>query len=63
MVIGGQVSDAWDLFIDHTRRELEQRALGSMGKRVKVAKTVYGDDAGILGAACLVKRELKRHSG
>jgi glucokinase len=63
MVIGGQVSDAWDLFIDHTRRELEQRALGSMGKRVKVAKTRYGDDAGILGAAYLVKRELKRHSG
>jgi glucokinase len=61
MVIGGQVSDAWDLFIDHTRRELEQRALGSIGKRVKVAKTKYGDDAGVLGAAYLVKREFEKH--
>jgi glucokinase len=61
MVIGGQVSDAWDFFIDHTRRELEQRALGSIGKRVKVAKTKYGDDAGVLGAAYLVKREFEKH--
>jgi glucokinase len=58
MVIGGQVSDAWDFFIDHARRELAQRALGSMGKRVKVERTRRGDDAGILGAVYLVMREL-----
>ena len=58
MVIGGQVSDAWDLFIDHARRELEQRALGSMGKRVRVERTRRGDDAGILGAVYLVMREI-----
>jgi glucokinase len=63
MVIGGQVSDAWDLFIDHARRELEQRALGSMGKRVKVERARCGGDAGVLGAAYLVKREVERHKG
>jgi len=60
MVIGGQVSDAWDLFIGYARRELEQRALGSMGKRVKVQRARCGGDAGILGAAYLVKRGLER---
>jgi predicted NBD/HSP70 family sugar kinase len=34
-----------------------------MGKRVKVKRARCGGDAGILGAAYLVKRELKRHSG
>ena len=63
MVIGGQVSEAWDLFIDPARRELEKRALGSMGKRVKVEKARCGDDAGILGAAYLVKREVERRKG
>jgi glucokinase len=63
MVIGGQVSDAWDLFIDHARRELEQGALGSMGKRVRLERTKCGDDAGILGAAYLVKRGLERCKG
>jgi glucokinase len=57
LVIGGQVSEAWDLFIDPARRELEKRALGSMGERVRVEKARCGDDAGILGAAYLVKRE------
>jgi glucokinase len=60
MIIGGQVSEAWDLFIDPARRELKEMALGTMGKRVRVEKARCGDDAGILGAAYLVKRELDR---
>ncbi len=60
LVIGGRVCEAFDLFIDPARRELEERALGSMGKRVKVERARCGDDAGILGAAYLVKRELER---
>jgi len=60
MVIGGRVSEAFDLFVDPARRELGKRALGSMGKGVKVERARCGDDAGILGAACLVKRELER---
>ena len=63
MVIGGRVSEAWDLFIDPARGELEKRALGSMGKGVRVERAKCGDDAGILGAAYLVKRELERRKG
>jgi glucokinase len=57
IVIGGQVSEAWDLFIDPARTEVEKRALGSMGRGVKLEKARCGNDAGILGAAYLVKRE------
>ncbi|MFQ5842063.1 MAG: ROK family protein, partial [Thermodesulfobacteriota bacterium] len=51
MLIGGRVSEAWDLFIEPAREELEKRTVGSMGKGVRVERARCGDDAGILGAA------------
>ncbi len=63
MVIGGRVCEAWDLFIESARGEIEKRALGSMGKGVSVERAQCGDDAGILGAAYVVKRELERRKG
>ena len=63
VVIGGRVSEAWDLFIEPVRGELEKRTLGSMGKGVRVERARCGDDAGIFGAAYLVKREVERHNG
>lgn len=63
IVIGGRVSEAWNFFIEPARGELEKRTLGSMGKGVRVEKAKCGDDAGILGAAYLVKRELERLKG
>ncbi|MFB0505367.1 MAG: ROK family protein [Thermodesulfobacteriota bacterium] len=61
MVIGGRVSEAWDLFINPLREELEKRTVGSMGKGVRVERARCGDDAGILGAAYLVKKEFEKH--
>lgn len=63
MLIGGRVSEAWDLFIEPAREELEKRTVGSMGKGVRVERARCGDDAGILGAAYLVKRGLERRKG
>lgn len=63
IVIGGRVSEAWDFFIEPARGELEKRTLGSMGKGVRVERANCGDDAGILGAAYLVKRGLERRKG
>lgn len=60
VVIGGRVSVAWDFFVDAAKRELEERTLGTMGKGVRVERARCGDDAGILGAAYLVKRDLER---
>ncbi len=63
MVIGGRVSEAWDLFIEPARWEIEKRALGSMGKGVRVERARWGDDAGMLGAAYVVKRNLEMQKG
>lgn len=53
IVIGGGVAGGWDLFIDHTRREIVKRAFREPAERVKLIPAKLGDDAGILGAASL----------
>jgi len=53
IVIGGGVSQAWDLFIDRAIAELKRRALRAPAERVKVMKSVLGDDEGIIGASYL----------
>ena len=53
IVLGGGVSLAWDLFIDRAVDELKKRALRAPAERVKVMKSVQGDDEGIMGASYL----------
>jgi len=53
VVIGGGVSNAWDLFIDATYEEAHRRAFRAPMKRAKIKKCLLGDDAGILGSAHL----------
>jgi len=53
VVIGGGVSNAWDLFIDATYEEAHRRAFRAPMKRAKIKKGLLGDDAGILGSAHL----------
>jgi glucokinase len=57
IVIGGGLSNAWELFIDRARREARERGLRAPIERVRVVKTVLGDDAGPLGAGYLVFKE------
>lgn len=56
VIIGGGLSNAWELFIDRAKKEAKKRGLRAPIKRVKIVKTVLGDDAGILGAGYLVFR-------
>jgi len=53
IVLGGGVSLAWELFIDVAVSELKRRALRAPAERVKVVKSVQGDDEGIMGASYL----------
>ncbi len=53
IVLGGGVSEAWEMFIDRAIAELKRRALRAPAERVKVMKSVLGDDEGIIGAAYL----------
>ncbi len=53
IVIGGGVSQAWDMFIDRALEELKRRALRAPAERVRVMKSVLRDDEGIIGASYL----------
>ena len=51
IVIGGGVSNAWDLFIDETLDEAKRRAFREPMKTAKIVRTGLNDDAGLLGAS------------
>jgi len=54
VIIGGQVSKAWDLFISPAKQQITSRALRAPGQRAEILPAKRGDDAGLLGAAYLV---------
>lgn len=58
IVVGGGISNAWDLFIEHARSELFKRGLKAPVKRVRILRGELGDDAGIIGASYLGFREI-----
>jgi len=51
IVIGGGVSAGWDMFIEHVRREVNERAFRDPAERVNIVRASLGEDAGVLGAA------------
>ncbi|HEX7125564.1 MAG TPA: ROK family protein [Thermodesulfobacteriota bacterium] len=54
ILVGGGMSEAWDLIEPPLRAELLARAHRPMGETTVLARAALGDDAGILGAASLV---------
>ncbi|MBK7705131.1 MAG: ROK family protein [Acidobacteria bacterium] len=53
IVIGGGASAGWDLFIEHVRDQISDRAFREPAMRAKIVRATLGDDAGLLGAARL----------
>jgi len=53
VVIGGGLSNSWELFIGQSLTEARKRGLRAPINRVEIKKTLLGDDAGIIGAAYL----------
>jgi glucokinase len=54
VLVGGGMSEAWDLLEPTLRAEVLARAHRPMGERTALARAALGDDAGILGAAGLL---------
>jgi glucokinase len=54
VIIGGQVSKAWELFIESMQEEISRRALRVPARRAELLPARCGDDAGLLGAAYMV---------
>lgn len=53
VVIGGGVSNAWDLFYETTYNEAHKRAFRGPMKTAKIVRTHLKDDAGIIGSSYL----------
>jgi glucokinase len=53
IVIGGGLSNGWDLFENHMHQQVIERAFPIPARRVKIVRAQCGDDAGLLGAAQL----------
>jgi glucokinase len=53
IIIGGGVSNGWDLFEKHMNQQVRERAFPLPAQRVKITRAECGDDAGLLGAARL----------
>jgi glucokinase len=56
IVVGGGVSRAGKILFDTLRRTVKKRAMIVQGNHVKIIKAKLGVDAGIIGAAILVKQ-------
>ena len=53
VVVGGGLSNGWELFEKHMHQQIIERAFPIPARRVKIVRAQCGDDAGLLGAARL----------
>lgn len=54
IMLSGGVTEAWELFIGTAEAEIRQRAFAIPSRRVRIARAIWRDEAGLLGAASLV---------
>jgi len=59
VVLGGGIANAGLVLFQKTRETIRKRAMSVQAKRIKVLKARLGSDAGMVGAALLVKEVLK----
>jgi glucokinase len=60
VVIGGGLSNGWELFAKHMQQQVIERAFPIPARRVKIVRAQCGDDAGLLGAARLAFTRAER---
>lgn len=58
IVIGGGVANAGKVLFDKVRAVVSKRAMSVQARHVKILKAQLGNDAGIIGAAVLVRESL-----
>lgn len=59
VILGGGIANAGSILFRKTRKTLRMRAMSVQARRVKVLKARLGSDAGMVGAALLVKEVMK----
>lgn len=58
IVIGGGVSKAGDILLNSVKQQFNQFAFSSVKKSTELALATLGNDAGVIGAAWLIKNKL-----
>lgn len=58
IVIGGGVANAGGILFNYVRRIVSERAMKVQSKGLRIEKARLGSDAGLIGAAIMVKEEL-----
>ena len=62
VVVGGGLSNAWELFIGKTLEEAKRRCLGGATSKLKIKRAALGDDSGVLGACYVAESGLVENS-
>lgn len=57
IVIGGGVANAGSILFNEVRAAIKERAMSVQARHVRIVKAKLGNDAGVLGAAILVKSQ------
>ena len=58
IIIGGGIAEAERFIFGSIKKTLKKKAMKVQNKAVRVVKAKLGNDAGVIGAAELVKRNL-----
>lgn len=56
IIIGGGVSNGWDLLVPEFSRAVRERAMEAYANRTRIVRSDLGDDVGLLGAIALALR-------
>ncbi|MBN1913359.1 MAG: ROK family protein, partial [Candidatus Omnitrophica bacterium] len=59
IVIGGGVAQAGKVLFDKIKETVSQQAMGVQARRVRIVKSKLGKDAGLIGAAVMVREGLR----
>jgi glucokinase len=59
IVIGGGIANAGKVLFKQVKKVISQRAMPVQGRHVKILKSKLGNDAGLIGAAILVKEKVR----
>ncbi len=60
IILAGGLVGAWNIYVQEAIKEASRRAFKDLFDSVKIIPSSLGDNAGIIGAACLVFKELSR---
>ncbi len=60
IILAGGLIGAWNIYVQEAIKEASRRAYKDLFDSVKIIPSSLGDNAGVIGAACLVFNELSR---